>query len=111
MPTNHFRVFDCSEAYEREVVGFFRETSLRGETPNPCVMCNAAMKFGLLPRLAREAGVQFDRFATGHYARIVSVGGRLAVRAAVDESKDQSYFLYRLSEAQLAEALVTGLSV
>ena len=100
-----YRVFDCSEAYEREVVGFFRETSLRGETPNPCVMCNAAMKFGLLPRLAREAGVQFDRFATGHYARIVSVGGRLAVRAAVDESKDQSYFLYRLSEAQLAEAL------
>ena len=66
-----YRVFDCSAAYERAIVGYFRETTLGGRTPNPCVMCNAAMKFGLLPQLAREAGVVFDRFATGHYARIV----------------------------------------
>ena len=97
-----YRVFDCSEAYEREIVGLFRETSLKGETPNPCVMCNAAMKFGLLPRLAREAGLSFDRFATGHYARIVRRGERLAVQRAVDVAKDQSYFLYRLSQDQLA---------
>ncbi|MBQ6137565.1 MAG: tRNA 2-thiouridine(34) synthase MnmA [Kiritimatiellae bacterium] len=100
-----YRVLDCSEAYEREIVGLFRETTLRGETPNPCVMCNAAMKFGLLPRLARESGLDFDRFATGHYARIAETGGRLAVRCAADGKKDQSYFLYRLSQEQLSLAM------
>lgn len=100
-----YRVFDCSAAYERAIVGYFRETTLGGRTPNPCVMCNAAMKFGLLPQLAREAGVVFDRFATGHYARIIETGGRFAVRRAADEKKDQSYFLYRLSQEQLAGVL------
>jgi len=98
-----YRVVDCSEAYEKAIVALFRETSLRGETPNPCVFCNPALKFGLLPRLAREAGVEFDRYATGHYARIAEVGGRLAVRRAADEKKDQSYFLYRLSQGQLSQ--------
>ena len=97
-----YRVIDCAEAYEKAIVSLFRETSLRGETPNPCVFCNPALKFGLLPRLARNAGVEFDKYATGHYARIVNVGGRLAVRRAADAKKDQSYFLYRLSQEQLA---------
>ena len=100
-----YQVIDCSREYERAIVGMFRETSLRGETPNPCVFCNAAFKFGLLPRLVRESGIAFDRFATGHYARIVQSGGRLAVARAADEKKDQSYFLYRLSQRQLAEAM------
>lgn len=98
-----YRVIDCAEAYEKAIVAMFRDISLKGETPNPCVFCNASMKFGLLPRLAREAGVEFDRFATGHYARIVRVGERFAVRRAVDEKKDQSYFLYRLSQEQLSQ--------
>ncbi len=100
-----YHVFDCSAAYERAIVGYFRETSIAGRTPNPCVMCNAAMKFGLLPQLARDGGVAFDRFATGHYARIVRVAGRWAVRRAADEKKDQSYFLYRLAQEQLAQTL------
>ncbi|MGN0847451.1 MAG: tRNA 2-thiouridine(34) synthase MnmA [Kiritimatiellia bacterium] len=100
-----YHVFDCSKAYEQAIVGYFRETSLRGLTPNPCVMCNAAMKFGLLPQMSREAGIVFDRFATGHYARVVRVGERLAVRRAADLKKDQSYFLYRLSQEQLASVL------
>jgi tRNA-specific 2-thiouridylase len=100
-----YSVLDCSEAYEREIVDAFREISLRGETPNPCVLCNASLKFGLLPRLARAQGVEFDCFATGHYARIVRTGGRFAVRRAADEKKDQSYFLYRLSQEQLAHTL------
>lgn len=101
-----YRVFDCAEEYDREIIRYFRETSLKGLTPNPCVMCNAAMKFGLLPRLARRGGLAFDRFATGHYARIVSgEAGRLAVRRAADTKKDQSYFLYRLSQEQLADTL------
>lgn len=100
-----YHVFDCSAAYERAIVGYFRETSLDGRTPNPCVMCNAAMKFGLLPQVSRESGIAFDRFATGHYAQIVQVGDRLAVRRAHDLKKDQSYFLYRLSQEQLASVL------
>ena len=96
-----YRVFDCSEAYDREIVSYFRNTYLSGKTPNPCVRCNAAMKFGLLPKLALEAGLGFDFFATGHYARILKKGDRLAIAVATDESKDQSYFLYRLSQEQL----------
>ena len=97
-----YRVFDCFDTYNREIISYFRETYLSGRTPNPCVRCNAMLKFGLLPRLARQAGLEFDKFATGHYARIVRQGGRYAVARGADASKDQSYFLYRLSQEQLA---------
>ena len=100
-----YRVLDCADAYERDVLDYFRETSLAGRTPNPCVFCNARMKFGLLPRLAREGGLDFEAFATGHYARIVYRDGRYAVQRAADAGKDQSYFLYRLSQEQLAHTL------
>ena len=100
------RVFDCCEEYDREIIGYFRDASLKGLTPNPCVICNAEIKFGLLPRVARGNGLAFDRFATGHSARIVRCGnGRHAVVRAADERKDQSYFLYRLSQEQLAGTL------
>lgn len=100
------RVFDCFEDYDREIIRYFREASLQGLTPNPCVICNAEIKFGLLPSVARRSGLHFDRFATGHYARIVQCGnGRYAVGRAVDGKKDQSYFLYRLSQEQLAGTL------
>ncbi len=100
-----YRVFDCSEQYDRTIVSYFRETYLSGKTPNPCVFCNATMKFGLLPRLASEAGLSFDAFATGHYARVERRGERMAILRAVDEAKDQSYFLYRLTQEQLARQL------
>lgn len=100
-----YETFDCFDAYKTSVIDYFRETYLAGKTPNPCVMCNPLLKFGLLPRLAREAGLKFDAFATGHYARLERVGERYAVRRAVDETKDQSYFLYRLSQEQLARTL------
>lgn len=100
-----YRVFDCSDSYERLVVSYFRDTYLAGKTPNPCVRCNQTMKFGLLPKLAAESGLAFDAFATGHYARIAEKGGRHCLLRAKDESKDQSYFLYRLSQEQLARQL------
>ena len=101
-----YRVFDLSEEYERSIVRYFRETYLNGETPNPCVRCNAAFKFGLLPRLAAESGLAFERFATGHYARTSpAADGRTELRMAKDRRKDQSYFLCRLSQAQLARHL------
>ena len=100
-----YRVFDCANAYEREVLAYFRNTYLDGRTPNPCVFCNAKMKFGLLPDLAAAQGLLFDKFATGHYARIAEREGRVALLRAKDARKDQSYFLYRLSQRQLARQL------
>lgn len=100
-----YETFDCFDAYKKNVIDYFRETYLAGKTPNPCVMCNPILKFGLLPRLAREAGLHFDAFATGHYARIERTKTRYAVRRAVDEGKDQSYFLYRLDQEQLAKTI------
>lgn len=97
-----YHVFDCAAQYDKAIVSYFRETYLAGRTPNPCVRCNALMKFGLLPRLAAEAGLAFDRFATGHYARVERRGNRWALLRAKDAAKDQSYFLYRLSQEQLA---------
>jgi len=96
------RVIDCADAYEREIVSYFREASRAGLTPNPCVICNARIKFGLLPDMAASSGVAFDRFATGHYARVARRGERMALMRAADVRKDQSYFLYRLSQEQLA---------
>ena len=99
-----YRVFDCSEEYEKIVLDYFRRERTAGRTPNPCIVCNRNMKFGLLPKMAaKELG--FDKFATGHYARIVERDGRLAIARAADEGKDQSYFLWGLSQEQIARAM------
>ncbi len=102
-----FRVVDCSQGYENLVLRYVREGYAAGTTPNPCVRCNELVKFGILPEMARASGVGFDRFATGHYARSERdpVSGRSLLKRAADAAKDQSYFLYRLSQAQLAAAL------
>ena len=101
-----YRVFDCADAYEGAILEHFRREYLAGRTPNPCVRCNAAMKFGLLPRLARESGLEFDKFATGHYARIErGADGAWHLLRGADRRKDQSYFLYRLDQSQLAMAM------
>ncbi|NIS39150.1 tRNA 2-thiouridine(34) synthase MnmA, partial [Candidatus Saccharibacteria bacterium] len=55
---------------------YFRKEYLKGKTPNPCVVCNQKLKFGFLLEKARQAGCDFDYFATGHYARIVKSGNR-----------------------------------
>lgn len=94
-------VFDCSDAYEEKVLSYFRKEYLAGHTPNPCVRCNATMKFGVLPDLARQSGITFDHFATGHYARVEERNGTFHLLKGADEKKDQSYFLYRLSQQQL----------
>ena len=99
-----FQVFDCSEEYERSVLDYFRAERAAGRTPNPCVVCNRQLKFGLLPEMAaRQIG--FERFATGHYARLAKTGGRYAAARAADAAKDQSYFLWNLTQEQLARAM------
>ena len=100
-----YHVFDCADAYEKVVLEYFRSEYLAGKTPNPCVRCNAFLKFGVLPQLARESGIGFDTFATGHYARIREENGIFHLLRGVDEKKDQSYFLYRLKQPQLANLL------
>lgn len=99
-------VFDLSEAYENTVLGYFRREYMSGRTPNPCVVCNQKMKFGLLPAQAFEA-LGAEAFATGHYARIDAKKreGRVTLWKARDRYKDQSYFLHRLTQDQLSRAI------
>ncbi len=94
--------------FKTEVLDYFREEYRCGRTPNPCMRCNQAVKFGLLLKKARESGIRFDRFATGHYARVESrsEGGRVLLKRATDHRKDQSYFLARLNQEQLARLIL-----
>jgi len=97
---------DCREPFERNVIHPFLEAYRHGLTPNPCVLCNPAVKFGFLLDKALEMGA--ERLATGHYVRITEPEGptgRYALRCGADAHKDQSYFLYGLSQRQLARAL------
>ena len=95
-----FHIFEFSEAFGRAVLRPFAESYLRGETPNPCVDCNKHIKFPAV--LARAQALNYDSIATGHYVRREFAGGRFLLRRAVDHNKDQSYFLYALTQAQLA---------
>lgn len=97
-------VVDMEEDFRRRVLRPFADDYAGGRTPSPCVRCNTGMKFGAL--LARAQAVGADRVATGHYARLERDprSGRTLLRRAVDRDKDQSYFLFDLSEAQRGRA-------
>src|SRR5574344_2036233 len=97
-----FYVFDCAEQYESIVLDNFKKEYLDGRTPNPCIWCNSLIKFDVLPKLAKLNGIDFDKFATGHYARIEKVGDRYLLKKGLNPKKDQSYFIYRLKQDQLA---------
>lgn len=98
-------IVDISKNFEDTVLKNFKEEYLNGRTPNPCVWCNVKIKFGAMVDAAREAGLVFDKFATGHYAQIIEKDGRFILKRAVDEKKDQSYFLYRVTQKQLSNTL------
>lgn len=101
-----YYVFDCVEEYEKIVLENFKSEYIQGRTPNPCIWCNSLVKFGVLPHLAKENGITFDKFATGHYARVVKVNDRYILKRGIDPKKDQSYFLYRLKQEQLENILL-----
>ena len=65
-----YQVFDCTEQYKKVVLQNFKQEYLNGRTPNPCIRCNAMIKFNVLPETARAQGFSFDKFATGHYVRL-----------------------------------------
>ena len=100
-----FQTIDLRKEYQRHVIQYFRNEYLGGKTPNPCVVCNQKLKFGFLLEKARQAGLEFDYFATGHYACIKKEADRYLLKRAVDRSKDQTYFLYGLTQQQLAHTL------
>ncbi len=99
------RVVDLSEQFHRRVVQGFVRSYLEGRTPNPCVTCNPALKFGALWEAVQD--LQPDRLATGHYVRLSRdrKSGRHLLHRGRDRAKDQSYVLWRLSQAQLGRSL------
>ena len=90
-------VIDAQEEFDRLVVSPFCESYCRGETPNPCIRCNPALKFRLLAEEADRLGI--DLIATGHYARVVQdEDGLYRIHRPESEARDQSYMLYRLEQ-------------
>ncbi len=98
-----FREVDLSREYKREVVDPMIEGYLRGETPNPDVLCNRQIKFGHFSAWARGEGAHV--VATGHYARVREQLGHVELLRGVDAAKDQSYFLHRIQQRELARTL------
>ena len=97
---------DLSAEYASAVLDYFREEYLKGRTPNPCVMCNRKVKFGALLGRAAASGMAFERFATGHYARLErGACGELLLKKGLDVLKDQTYFLWNITRGQLERVL------
>ncbi len=97
-------IIDLSEEYEKAVLDYFKETYKQGKTPNPCIRCNRYLKFGLLVDTFAKS-VEFDYFATGHYARIRKGPEGYQLLRAKHLEKDQSYFLSQLQQHHLARSM------
>ena len=104
LDVSHYTV-DFRDIFAKRVISDFCFQYSLGRTPNPCVNCNRLIKFGTLWEKARELGA--DKMATGHYAQIEkrSASNRFVIRKGIDRTRDQSYFLYKLTQNQLATIL------
>lgn len=99
-----YHVIDVKEAYHKEVLEYFKAEYRAGRTPNPCIRCNRYIKFGALQLGIKQLDIDYDYFCTGHYAKIVRpVEGLYGtdvrpfmISSAMDQSKDQTYFVYRV---------------
>lgn len=110
-----YAVIDVKDAYQKEVIGYFKSEYRSGRTPNPCIRCNSFIKFGALLSGIKSMGIGYDYFCTGHYARAVRAAEPLncmygenasrdergflrpvQIQTALDAAKDQAYFLYRI---------------
>jgi tRNA-specific 2-thiouridylase len=100
-----FHVFDLAAVFRETVIDKFVSVYQSGGTPNPCIDCNRHMKFGKLFDCADTLGAKY--LVTGHYARIGQdeASGRYLLKKAADESKDQTYFLYTLTQERLARTM------
>lgn len=100
---NHY-VFNFSEQFNEKVINKFAKSYERGETPNPCIDCNKYIKFDKM--LERAKLLEYDYIATGHYVqREVASDGRVLIKKAVDNTKDQTYVLYVLTQEMLRHTL------
>ena len=99
-----YHVIDVKEAYHKEVLEYFKAEYRAGRTPNPCIRCNRYIKFGALQLGIKQLDIDYDYFCTGHYAKIVRpIEGLYGtdvrpfmISSAMDQSKDQTYFVYRV---------------
>ena len=98
-----FYLFDLREEFQTNVIEPFRRVYQEGGTPNPCVVCNRTMKFGIF--LEKALALGYDGIATGHYARLRRENGRSLLYMAQNRPKDQTYMLCMLSQAQLQRCL------
>jgi tRNA-uridine 2-sulfurtransferase len=98
-----FKVFDFENEYRHKVVDYMIDEYKLGRTPNPDIMCNQEVKFKLFLEAALEDGA--DMIATGHYARVAHETSGSKLLQAVDGNKDQTYFLYRVTEEALSKTL------
>jgi len=100
-------VLDLCKEYRDIVLDYVVDEYLSGKTPNPCVLCNKTVKLDVLLDKAADSGLKFDRVATGHYVRnkFDEKTKRHLLLKARDKEKDQSYFLYSLSQQQIAKCI------
>lgn len=100
-----YHVFNFTADFKKEVIDRFIEAYENGTTPNPCIDCNRYIKFKKLYERAKQ--IEFDYIVTGHYARIEGdpQANRFLLRKAVDDTKDQSYVLYSMTQEELAHTL------
>lgn len=100
-------VLDLSKEYRNIVLDYVIDEYLSGKTPNPCVLCNKMVKLSVLLDKAADSGLTFNRVATGHYVRTKfdKDKDRHLLLKAKDKEKDQSYFLYSLSQKQIAKCI------
>ncbi len=98
-----FLTYDFEEEYQKGVVDYFVDAYRRGKTPNPDVLCNRTIKFGTFWQRAQSEGA--DAVATGHYAISELHAARWKLHAGVDATKDQSYFLWTLTQSDLSHVL------
>lgn len=98
-----FFVFDFVDEFQNEIVDYFAKAYIDGITPNPCVLCNQKFKFGRFLDKALELG--FDYIATGHYASVLENNGEYELRKSENLKKDQSYFIYGLTQRELSHVI------
>lgn len=99
-----FYELDMRETFREAVLHYFTESYRKGLTPNPCVRCNEKLKFGAFLKAAADLG--YDRIATGHYAKITQgADGLYRLQKSDNREKDQSYFLYHLTQEQLSKSI------
>lgn len=97
------RIIDSRQDFKDTVIKDFINEYLKGRTPNPCVVCNTTIKWGSIADIARAE--DFDYIATGHYAQVIKENGRFFLRKGSDRAKDQTYFLWTLTQDNLAHSL------